>query len=67
MGDKKINREYPWVVCHDGADRQAPYAMECLRCGAIQRVALPISIPCYVAMGRAFERMHSRCRESRTT
>lgn len=51
-----------WIICHDGTARDLAYAMECLRCGLIQKVALPISISGYVAMAQVFEREHAKCR-----
>ena len=54
-----------WIVCHDGSHGKDAYALECRRCGAIQRVATPISVDCYVAMAKAFERMHRTCKDRR--
>jgi hypothetical protein len=33
-----------------------------LRCGTLQRVALPISVNCWVAMAKVFEHDHRRCK-----
>lgn len=52
-----------WIICHDGTKGIDAYAMECLRCGEKQRVALPINVTLYVAMGKAFERIHKKCKE----
>lgn len=54
-----------WVICHDGTKGDKAYAAECLRCGAIQRVATPISIDCYRALARAFGRQHDQCLEKK--
>lgn len=51
-----------WIVCHDGTQGTMAYAMECTRCGEIQKVALPITVNRYVAMARVFERDHARCK-----
>jgi hypothetical protein len=51
-----------WIVGHDGTCGDMAYALECLRCGTVQRVASPIAVDLYVAMSKAFERMHSHCR-----
>lgn len=56
-----------WVVTHDGTQGPLAYAMECLRCGIIQKVAVPISVDCYVAMAQAFLRSHRGCREDRVS
>ncbi len=52
----------PWIVCHDGTGGDLAYALECLRCGNIQRVATPISIDCWVAMGKAYAKQHRHCK-----
>lgn len=54
-----------WVFCHDGTGGKNAYALECRRCGTIQQIATPISVDCYVAMGKAFERMHRTCKPTR--
>lgn len=54
--------ERDWIVCHDATCGELAYALECRRCGIVQRIATPISITCYAAMARAFEREHSRCK-----
>ncbi len=54
-----------WVVCHDGTKGDKAYAFECLRCGAIQKMAVPIIVPCWVAAGKAFEKLHSRCKAAK--
>lgn len=58
-----MKARHEWIVCHDGTAGKLAYAMECRRCGDIQRVALPIALDCWVALAWAFERMHARCRE----
>ena len=50
-----------WIVVNDGTHRTHPYALRCLRCGAVQPVALPISVTGYCALGKVFEREHRRC------
>ena len=56
-----------WIICHDATKGADAYAMECLRCGAKHRVALPINVTLYIAMGRAFEKMHGKCKEKKCT
>ena len=53
-----------WIVCHDATQGRMAYAMECQRCGAIQRVAVPFNIRCYVAMADEFQKIHSQCKEA---
>lgn len=59
-----INRD--WIVCRivcrDGTHGEDAYAVECKRCGAKQRFALPISISVYVAAAIAFGRQHAHCK-----
>jgi hypothetical protein len=53
----------PWiVVCADtpGVSALSP---KCKRCGAILHVTLPIDADVYIAMSRAFIKIHTRCRE----
>lgn len=57
-----VKRQRDWVVAHDATQGDKAYALECLRCGVVQKVALPISIDCYLALGGAFAKEHSRCR-----
>ena len=52
-----------WIVIHDATQGEMAYALECLRCGQVQKVATPIGINLYLAMGREFERIHARCPE----
>lgn len=51
----------PWIVCHDGRKGDMAYALECKRCGMTQKIATPISVDCWVAMGKAFAEQHRRC------
>ena len=52
-----------WIVMNDATAGDLAYAMKCLRCGDVQKVALPISIDVYVAGARAYSRMHVKCRK----
>ncbi len=52
-----------WIICHDATQGDMAYACECLRCGDVQKVAMPISINCYVALARAFAKQHKHCRQ----
>jgi len=58
----KVPKGAPWVVAHDATAGNLAYAMECLRCGTIQRVVTPMSVNCYVALGKAFDREHRGCK-----
>ncbi len=49
------------VVSHDGSQGPLSYAMECLHCGDIQRVALPIDMSCWLAMAEAYMAIHAKC------
>lgn len=51
-----------WIVCHDATQGRKAYALECLRCGALQPITTPVSIDCYVKFAKAFEQEHRRCR-----
>ncbi len=54
----------PWLIIHDATCGDLAYAMDCTRCGAIQKVATPITIDCFVALSKAFGKMHKRCKET---
>ena len=63
----------PWIVMHSG---DAPddvmgngmaYALECRRCGDIQRVATPIQTEIMLAMGRAYHNLHEGCKRRKAT
>lgn len=51
-----------WIVAHDGTQGRDAYAMECQRCGTVQRFAVPIEISVWCAAAKAFEREHATCR-----
>ena len=53
----------PWIIIHDGTKGEMAYAMECLRCGGIQKVVTPIGIDMLSAMVKVFARKHRKCRE----
>ena len=57
-------KSYDWIVTHDGTGGELAYALECRRCGAIQKVAVPIYINLWRGMAKVFERDHRLCRES---
>lgn len=61
-----MHKQCDWVVVHDGTQGVNAYALECLRCGQMQKVAMPISIDCWCAMAKAFERTHRHCRNGDT-
>jgi uncharacterized membrane protein YqiK len=51
-------------VAHDGTQGRDAYAIECKRCGAVQRFATPIAISVWCAAARAFERQHATCKQA---
>ena len=51
-----------WIICHDATKGADAYAMECLRCGEKQRVALPIGLQMYAAMAKVFTKRHKKCK-----
>lgn len=56
-----------WIKAHTG-EAHGPqddmaYAMECTRCGDIQKVTTPIAIDCYLAMAKAFIKLHRGCKD----
>ncbi len=55
-------KEHPWIFARDGRGGALAYALECRRCGVVQRVVLPIEISVWCAMAKAFERSHAQCR-----
>lgn len=57
-----MKRNTDHVVAHDATQGDMAYALECTNCGAVQKVALPISLDCYVAMAKAFGKTHARCK-----
>ncbi len=52
-----------WIVIHDATCGDLAWAIECRRCGAIQKVATPITIDCLAAFGKAFGKTHQHCKE----
>lgn len=56
-----MNTKRDWIIAHDGTKGKDAYAMECRRCGAKQRFALPIEISAWCAAAKAFERLHAKC------
>uniref|UniRef100_A0A6M3JTB5 Uncharacterized protein n=1 Tax=viral metagenome TaxID=1070528 RepID=A0A6M3JTB5_9ZZZZ len=51
-----------WIIAHDSTDSY-PYMLECLRCGAIQMFKIPILVDYWVAVAKAFEAAHRKCRQ----
>ena len=47
------------VVAHDGTRR--PFGFECLHCGAVLGLALPVSVDEFVAASEAFLARHRAC------
>ena len=52
----------PWIVTHDGSGGDDAYAAACKRCGAVQRFAMPMALPVYIAAAKAFLKMHRNCK-----
>lgn len=48
----------PWIVAREGGAE-----LECRRCGAVERVELPLSVTAWVARSRAFQAAHEGCEE----
>jgi hypothetical protein len=51
----------PWIIVHDGRQGSLAMALECLRCGEIQRVVLPMDVSVWCAMAKAFGKIHKQC------
>lgn len=56
-----------WIIGHDATQGEMAYAFECKRCGAVQKVALPIAIPRWAAMAKAFITLHKGCTKCAAT
>lgn len=52
-----------WIIAHDATKGADAYMMECLRCGAVERFSLPISVTVYCAAAKAFVKRHKACKE----
>lgn len=52
-----------WIISHDGTQGELAYAMECKRCGDIQKVAVPINLDVYLAMAAKYMQLHATCKE----
>jgi hypothetical protein len=50
-----------WIIAHDATKGRDAYMLECLRCGGVQRFALPISISIYCAAAKVFQQEHAHC------
>lgn len=48
------------IVAHDGSKR--PFGFECLHCGALLGLALPVAADEFAAAGEAFSQKHRDCR-----
>jgi len=54
---------YPWIIAYDSTQGEKALALECLRCGYLQRFSLPIQISVWCAAAKAFEDHHKDCEE----
>lgn len=62
-----MSEDTPWVIVHGATKGDKAYALECRRCGGIQRVVLPMSMSIYLAMGKEFIKIHRDCKEPEST
>jgi len=51
-----------WIIAYDGSHGRNAYAVECKRCGVMQRFVTPISLDVYLAAIRAFQNIHANCK-----
>src|SRR3990167_10110304 len=58
----QLMRHRDWIICWDSTQGEKAYAMECLRCGELQKMATPITIDRYCAVAKIFSRDHARCK-----
>lgn len=49
----------PWIVCKFEGGKSA----ECLRCGEVLRLGLPMNLEVWCAAVRAFCRVHAKCED----
>lgn len=52
------------VVAHDGTHK--PFGFECLHCGALLGLRLPVSVDVFAAAGEEFVRSHRGCAKPAT-
>jgi hypothetical protein len=57
----KQSRHTDWIVSWDGSHSEYPYGFQCLRCGALHGVHLPIPLDDYITMSKAFIALHAFC------
>ncbi len=62
MGENQLTDYTEWIITHDATKGDMAYAMECTRCGVIQRTQTPIQISLWSAI--AFMKLHSGCVET---
>ncbi len=56
--------ETEWIRCHSGdAPHGMAMALECQRCGEIQKVVLPMAADLWIALAKAFRQIHRQCKE----
>jgi rubredoxin len=54
---------YPWIIAHTPTQGANALAMECRRCGYVQKFSLPIHVSVWCAAAKAFEKLHKDCQE----
>ena len=50
-----------WIIVHDATKGEMAYAMECLRCGSIARVVVPMNMSLWLATAKQFQKNHAGC------
>lgn len=52
-----------WIILHDGTRGRDAYALECLRCGTVQRCdGNPIPVIAWCAQAKRFQVAHMKCK-----
>jgi hypothetical protein len=54
-------KDTPWIIAHDSTCGELACAMECRRCGVVQKFSIPVSLTYWCAVAKAFRREHERC------
>jgi hypothetical protein len=57
-------RGVPWVLCRFNT---VPPSAECTRCGERLVYVLPVNLDVFLAMSKAFVKVHGRCSEGKKT
>ena len=54
-----------WIVAHDGTHGADAYALECTRCGTVERCDLPMGLNDWVGRMKRFSLLHRDCEEAK--